>query len=157
MKLFVYTCNIMKDLIDKRGIEYQSAEGATLEGYQFVFTKPSMRQANKGYPGLMKREGVRVEGVLYEMEEGEVAKLDKYEGLLDDPPRSKRVPVTVELVKDGTKVETEMHFALQSKEGLRPSDLYIRRLLSGVETYGLSEEYAEYLKTFETVKNEPRR
>jgi gamma-glutamylcyclotransferase len=157
LKIFVYSCNIMKELIDQRGIKYQSAEGAVLDGYQLVFTKPSMRQANKGYPGLLKKEGTRVEGVLYEMDESEVAKLDKYEGVLDDPPRSKKMRVTVEVVGDGRKVEAEMHFALQSKEGLRPSDLYIRRLLSGVETYGLSKEYAEYLKTFETVKNEPRR
>ena len=154
MKLFVYSCNVKKDLAERRGLKYTSADGAVLEGYELGFKKPSLRQANKGYPSLEEKEGARVEGVLYDVDEETLASLDGYEGI---PERSKRIPVKVRLVKDGTDVECETHYGLVFKEGLRPSDLYIRRLLSGVETYGLSDEYAEFLKKFETIKNEPRR
>jgi len=153
MKLFVYSCNIMKELADQRRLKYTSARGAVLDSYELGFKKPSLRQANKGYPSLHPKKGSRVEGVLYEMDESEVAKIDQYEGI---PERSKRIPVKVRLVEDGSEVAAETHFGTVFKEGLRPSDLYIRRLLSGVETYGLSQEYAAFLKTFDTVKNEPR-
>jgi gamma-glutamylcyclotransferase (GGCT)/AIG2-like uncharacterized protein YtfP len=154
MKLFVYSCNVKKELAEQRGLKYTSADGAVLEGYELGFKKPSLRQANKGYPSLEEKEGARVEGVLYDVDEETLASLDGYEGI---PDRSKRIPVKVRLVKDGTEVECETHYGLVFKEGLRPSDLYIRRLLSGVETYGLSDEYAEFLEKFETIKNEPRR
>ena len=154
MKLFVYSCNIMKDLAAQRGLKYTRADGAVLEGYELGFKKPSLRQANKGYPSLEEKEGARVEGVLYDVDEATLESIDNYEGVSE---RSKRIPVKVRLVNDGTEEECETHYALVWKEGLRPSDLYIRRLLSGVETYGLSDEYAEFLKKFDTVKNEPRR
>ena len=154
MKLFVYSCNIMKDLAAQRNLKYTSADGAVLDGYELGFKKPSLRQANKGYPSLEEKEGAHVEGVLYDVDEATLASIDSYEGI---PDRSKRIPVKVKLVKDGSEEECETHYGLVFKEGLRPSDLYIRRLLSGVETYGLSDEYAEFLKTFDAVKNEPRR
>lgn len=88
-----------------------------------------------------------MEGVLYEIEDSGISKLDKYEGY---PDHYGRRSVKVQL-DDGQEVEAITYVANSDKirDGLKPSNKYLSHLLKGCDL--LPKEYYKRLMELETL------
>ena len=88
-----------------------------------------------------------MEGILYEIEESDLSRLDKFEGY---PFHYRRTRVYVKL-DSGEEVEAITYIAQQEmvKDGLRPSKEYLSHLLKGCDL--LSKEYHEKLRKTSTL------
>ena len=79
-RYFAYGSNMNPQRVKDRGIRYQLAMGAVLDGYALVFDKTSRNHAGLGHANLVVAPAARVEGVLYWLDErDEIRKMDKFE------------------------------------------------------------------------------
>jgi cation transport regulator ChaC len=147
MKYFAYGSNMDPDRMRRRGVRFSKRERAVLKGWRLEFNKASSRDPKEGYANIVKDEKGIVEGVLYEIPEEDVAKLDRCEGF---PEHYGRIRVEVEL-GDGSRVEAVAYVAQPAwvREGLKPSRGYLEHLLRGSDL--LSRGYVERLKKQETL------
>jgi gamma-glutamylcyclotransferase (GGCT)/AIG2-like uncharacterized protein YtfP len=101
----------------------------------------------EGLPNIVKDEGGLVEGILYEIVDEDIEKLDKYEGY---PQHYYMQRVKVKL-QGGEVVEAAVYIARQemTAEGLKPSRKYLNHLLKGCDL--LSKEYCEKLRSTPTL------
>ena len=120
---------------------------AVLEGYRLVFNKRSTRNPREGYANIVKDESSVVEGILYEIAEEDIERLDRYEGY---PYHYYREKVRVRL-PNGDTVEATVYIARQemTAEGLKPTREYLNHLLKGCDL--LSKEYCEKLRNTSTL------
>ena len=88
-----------------------------------------------------------MEGILYEIEESDLSKLDRWEGY---PSHHRRARIYVRL-DNGEEVEAITYIAQleKVKSGLRPSKEYVSHLLRGCDL--LSQKYCEKLKRTPTL------
>ncbi|MCX7929029.1 MAG: gamma-glutamylcyclotransferase, partial [Patescibacteria group bacterium] len=76
------------------GIIFSTRERAVLEGYRLLFNKVASRNSKAGYANIVPDHTGVVEGVLYEIDERDLEKLDKYE---EYPSHYGRLKVKVKL------------------------------------------------------------
>ena len=120
---------------------------ARLPGYRLTFPRQSDRWRG-GVAGLEKAPDEEVWGVLYEIDEADVHKLDRWEGV---PKRYKRRTVKVKLREGNAEVEAFTYFAKPEPGGpFRPTREYLDHIVRGAEQHGLPAEYIEKLKKIET-------
>lgn len=131
----------------ERGANFSKREHAVLEGCRLEFNTIVSANSQKGYANIVEdKEGI-VEGILYEIKDSDIKKLDSYEGY---PWHYNRREVEVKL-DNGQKVKAVTYIANPDKvkEGLNPSKEYLYRLLKGCDL--LSEEYCEKLRKWKTL------
>jgi len=85
----------------RRGIRFSRREHAVLEGFRLEFNKLSSRNPREGYANIVKDAESVVEGILYEIEESDLRRLDRWEGY---PSHYRRARVYVKL-DNGEEVE----------------------------------------------------
>ena len=88
-----------------------------------------------------------MKGILYEIEESDLSKLDKFEG---NPSHYRRTRIYVKL-DNGEEVEATTYIAQPGKvnSGLKPIKEYLNNLLKGCDL--LSKEYCEKLRRMPTL------
>ena len=101
LKYFAYGSNMDPERMRRRGIKFSRREHAVLEGFRLEFNKVSSRNPREGYANIVKDPEGIVEGILYEIEESDLSKLDKFEGY---PLHYRRTRIYVKL-DNGDKVE----------------------------------------------------
>lgn len=131
----------------QRGIKFLGRERAVLEGWRLGFNKVASRNSREGYANIEKDEKGIVEGVLYEIRDPDLRKLDRDEGY---PNHYGRIKVRVKL-DDKQDVEAITYVAQPDRvrSGLKPSREYLDHLLKGCDL--LSEEYCKMLEGRETL------
>lgn len=138
---FAYGSNMnteqLENRIGRRGVSWKIA---CLPGYELVFDKPSCD--GTGYANIRVKAEATVYGVLYELTEPELRKLDAYEGV----PRHYRREKIVAVLEDGERVVAETYIAVLTREVLRPSEGYLSRIIEGAEEHGLPADYIEGLR-----------
>ncbi|PMP98165.1 MAG: gamma-glutamylcyclotransferase [Thermodesulfobacterium geofontis] len=146
IKYFAYGSNMDPQRMKERGVNYISRKPAILEGWKLVFNKISSNNPNEGYANIIKDKNSKVEGCLYEVEESEIKKLDKYEGYPNHYTRTE-----IEVMVEGNKVFATTYKANPEKisDALKPSKEYLNHLLKGYDCF--SKEYLEKLKKTETL------
>lgn len=98
-KLFTYgTLSRRRRLEALVGRKLAEPSEAVLPGYKKYPTP-------RGYPIILPHEGEEVTGLLWEIEEEDLAPLDHYEGSDEDPPFYTRHRVQVEVLDRGKRVE----------------------------------------------------
>ncbi len=80
MNYFSYGSNMSSNRLKKREIRFYSREKGILKGYRFVINKMSYKNKNIGYANIVKSENDIVEGILYNINEEDIKKLDIREG-----------------------------------------------------------------------------
>jgi len=143
---FAYGSNMSARRMQERGVRFSSRRHATLDGFKLVFNKASSNPG-EGHANIVREEGSVVEGVLYEVDEEGLRRLDECEGY---PRHYDRVVVPVRL-DDGRVVEAFTYVAQPdaTKDGLRPSRRYLSLLLDGCDV--LPRSYRERLARTETL------
>ena len=144
MRYFAYGSNMDPDHMRIRGVMFSKREHAFLDGWRLVFNKTSCRPG-EGYANIEKDIDSTVEGILYEIEDADIGKLDEYE---DYPEDYDRIYLKVRL-DDGAVIEAFAYIAQPDrvKDGLRPTREYLSHLLKGCDL--LSEQYCLMLMSQE--------
>ncbi len=144
---FAYGSNMNPERMRERGINYSQRKPATLKGWKLAFNKVASKNPKEGYANIISDINSIVEGILYEIYDSDISKLDKYEGC---PEHYCRILVKV-LMHDGQEVEAITYVANPNKirDGLRPSKEYLSHLLKGCDL--LPKEYCERLREIKTV------
>jgi len=86
MKYFAYGSNMDPKRMKERKIRFSERKHAVLKGFRLEFNKISTRNPNEGYANIVRDEKGIVEGVLYEIRDEDIEKLDS----------TKDFPVTIQ-------------------------------------------------------------
>jgi len=134
----------MKD----RKVNFKKRELATLKNYELCFNKQSSRNPEEGYANLSPEEDTVIEGVLYEINDEDIVKLDRFEGYSNHYDKK-----TIEVkLKSGKEVYALVYIAQPDKikEGLKPTKEYLNHLKERQDL--ISEEYNNSLQSVDTLK-----
>jgi len=147
MRYFAYGSNMDPERMRERSISFSQRIRAVLKGYRLEFNKVASRNPQEGYANVVKFENGIVEGVLYEIPDSDLSKLDRFEGY---PNHYNRVKVKVKL-NDGQEVEAVAYIAQPNKmrDGLKPSRDYLDHLLAAKDI--LSESYRRKLEAWQPL------
>ena len=143
---FAYGSNMSLNRMNERGCKINSSNRGILQDHKLVFNKKSGKFRNTGFANVIPNPGTDVEGALYEIDDSDILKLDKWEG---SPNHYKRIVKNI-LTEVGIK-EAYVYIASSEwiSEGLKPSKSYIKYLLDG-KLY-LTQSYFNYLRNIETT------
>jgi gamma-glutamylcyclotransferase (GGCT)/AIG2-like uncharacterized protein YtfP len=77
---FAYGSNMNDKRMTERGVNFLSKEKGILKGYRFIINKKSQKNSNIGFANIIRDDNSEVEGIIYEVSEDDILKLDKFEG-----------------------------------------------------------------------------
>lgn len=145
MKLyFAYGSNMDSKQMNQRCPENRLIGKAILPGYRWVITR-------RGYANVLPSQQDAVEGVLFEISEGDEALLDRYEGV-DQGSYFKR---TVRVLHNGQVRQAMIYVDPVEEEGTAKKE-YIHRINEAVGDAGLSGKYVQrYIRRFIPENGEP--
>jgi gamma-glutamylcyclotransferase len=143
---FAYGSNMDLLRLRERAVLPRERRAAVLPGYRLSFNKRSTATIGEGKANIMATVNESVEGILSEVTEEEMGKLDRCEGV---PAHYLRAIVVVKM-KNGTEVDSVTYVANPSMvmDGLKPTKEYLSHLLAGRSF--LSGEYLRWLEGAET-------
>lgn len=145
MRYFAYGSNMSENRMEERvGGQYRILGKARLMRYKLVFNKQSSKNPLNGFANVMEAPESIVEGVLYEVSEAGMLKLDGNEGV---PVHYRRALVQVETDEGVQEATTYIACQEEVREGLLPTEEYLDHLLKGRKY--LSEAY------YNTLKDQP--
>ncbi|MFQ5957675.1 MAG: gamma-glutamylcyclotransferase family protein [Candidatus Brocadiales bacterium] len=148
MKYFAYGSNMDAKRMEERNINFTQRMRAFLKGFELRFNKMSSNDPeNEGYANVVPDEKGIVEGVLYDILDSDLPKLDIREGY---PEHYDRVNLKIE--SHNYKEQEAVIYIAQPdkvKEGLRPTKDYLNHLLAAKDI--LSESYYRRLECWETL------
>jgi len=143
MKYFAYGSNCNPSVMERKGVEYTSRTRASLEGYRLRFNKMALRDrlpTGIGFANIDDDPEGRVEGILYDIADEHLEKLDASERY---PDHYVRIEVTVESADGPRTCFTYQARPDKVAEGLRPSRNYLNHILAGGDF--LSRQYYDAL------------
>lgn len=143
---FAYGSNMDSQRMKQRGVSFLSRKKAFLKNWKLVFNKVASKNPNEGYANIIEKNGGAVEGIVYEIDEGELKKLDSYEGC---PLHYFRKSIIIEIEQNKKEAIAYIANPHQTKDGLKPSKDYLKHLINGTDI--LSEDYKEKLKNTKTL------
>ena len=140
---FAYGSNMSEERFTDRRIISHVRQKGILKDYELVFNKKSYNK-DLVYANIEYKEGEEIEGILYEIDEKDLKRLDKFEAY---PKQYNRK--LMDIITNEGKVPAWVYIAQKEwvVEGLKPTKEYMDYLLDGKEF--LSEEYFEKLKKIE--------
>jgi len=147
MYYFAYGSNMNPERMKERDVSFTMMKKAVLKGYRLQFNKLASGNPSEGYANIEPWDKGIVEGILYDISEADIKKLDKHEGY---PAHYSRINLKVKL-KDSDELEAVVYIAQADrvKEGLKPRRAYLQHLLAGEKL--LSPEYIKQLRLQETL------
>jgi gamma-glutamylcyclotransferase len=154
LSYFAYGSNMDPKQIKERLGRIPKTQCASLKDYCLRFNKVDQKMAGVGYANIIHSRGKTVCGVLYEVTEEEMNKIDHYEGISRGHYR--RESVEVEIASDNNNRACAIAYIAyrgKIKEGLRPTAEYLKRLLAGRKY--LPEEYLKQLEKTPLIERNP--
>jgi hypothetical protein len=157
MMYFAYASNLNPELLRDRCPGHAVIGLAVLHDYRLVFPRYSSHWEG-GAAGLARAHGESVWGILVELTDDDLARLDHVEGWRDDGDHHNlydRDSVMVDLVRpdDGSvprRVRAVTYFA-RPLNPCPPSRRYLDTILAGARHHRLPDEYLEKLRTIEAA------
>jgi len=139
IKYFAYGSNMCVTRMIKRGVTPLSRTQGILNNYVLKFNKKSSK-GDWSFANIEESEGDAVEGIIFEIRESHLEKLDKFEGA---PVHYRREKINVSSC--GNKIECITYIAQNDYivEGLKPTDDYMKFLIEGSSL--LSPDYQKML------------
>ncbi len=127
-------------------MEFSQRNRATLHGYRLEFNKVSSENPDEGYANIVQFENGIVEGVLYEIRDTDLSKLDEHQGCPDQYER-----IRLEVVLAGQRAKAFAYKARPEKVkfGLKPTMEHMGHLMAAGSL--LSESYRRKLSVWETL------
>ncbi len=145
MLYFAYGSNMARVHMKARCPSAKFVAAAKLKDHQLMFDMMA-RMWDGGVADVRPAKGHTVEGVLWDVAEAELPRLDAYEQC---PQVYRRQPVEVEA---GGKLVKAFAYVGAAPAGRgAPSKRYLRLLIQGAEEHDLSLPYVEYLESIKTI------
>ena len=139
---FAYGSNMKIDRMSKRAPSTKLLGYAKIRDHQLVFNKIS--RDGSGKANIVESNSSVVFGVLFDIEEQDILRLDDYEKGYD------KQDITV-IDHDERPLNAFTYISTQVKEGLIPFDWYLEMILQGAIENKLPKYYVENLRKFESV------
>jgi gamma-glutamylcyclotransferase len=132
MYYFAYASNLNKKQMKERCPNAKPVSVATLSHYRLVFVGWS-RKWHGGYANIQPFRGEKVIGVVYEVSEEDMKKLDKYE---DCPGTYNRINV---ILNDdfGRRIDAVAYIRAGRAEAALPSKEYLAVIEQGCRDWGI--------------------
>ena len=145
---FAFGSNMLKARLEERVSLVKSLGKATLKGYSFSYSKLSVIDKS-GKGNIHPNKKSNVEGVVFELTQSQIEKLDKYEGV---PHHYLREIKTITF-DNQQMIEAFIYIANAKKidQGLRPTKEYLKRVLAGAHEHELSAHYISQYLDVETL------
>ena len=145
---FAYGSNMSKKRLKERKIIATNPRPAHLSGYRLEFNKVAKCSARVAYANIVIDANSLVEGILYDIDETNLEKLDHFEGCKSGDYKRSKVNVRL---SDNQQIIAETYIACleKLKEGLKPCKEYMCFLFDGKDY--LSPNYLRKLEAVETV------
>jgi len=143
MNYFAYGSNMSSQRLIERVVNFISKEKGTLKGYRFIINKKSQKNPNVGFANIIRDDNSEVEGIIYEIKNEDILKLDRYEGA---PKHYKRETYIIN--------DKECVIYIANNEWTSPTELeatleYKNFILEGKDF--LSENYYKKLLEIKTI------
>ena len=151
MFYFAHGSNIDRPQMQVRCPAAQYVAVAKANGYRLCFPRWSRVRAS-AVASIEAAKGETVWGVLYEIDQGGLDRLDIAEGLLPlrDPALNTCRRLVLEVERpDGRAVEAVTHVAIPAADPGKPSASYLLVLVRAAVALGLPEEFIARLKAVE--------
>jgi gamma-glutamylcyclotransferase (GGCT)/AIG2-like uncharacterized protein YtfP len=133
MYYFAYASNLTQRQMLERCPDAKPRFTATLPNYKLIFTGWS-RQWHGGVASIKPFRGEKVAGAVYEISEGDLRRLDKYEGY---PSIYNRREVVV-FPEDGEAVKAVAYIKVEQSEETKPSLEYLATIRQGYRDWGIT-------------------
>jgi len=147
---FAYGSNMQRSTFTgRRGIAPAAADAARARGWRLVLDKPPMIPSGHGFANLTADPDAEVFGVLYDLTAEEIAHVELTEGVgLGNYRR-----VEIEVVRLAANAPTRAFTLVSDRRDpqLRPSTIYVARLVEGAEEHGLPAEWIAHLRAVPTT------
>lgn len=144
MFYYAYGSNMNDKRMTERGVNFLSKEKGSLKGYKFVINKKSQKNPNIGFANIIRDDNSEVEGIIYEVSQEDILKLDKFEGF---PKHYNR---DTYIINDKKCVIYIANNNWTSTNELIATEEYKNHILEGKEY--LSEEYYNKLLEIKTTQ-----
>lgn len=135
---FAYGSNMSRLRLEQRVGLVQVLGRGRLDGHRHRFSKLGRDGTGKG--NIEPHEHASVWGVLYELEDGQLARLTEFEFGY----RHTLVPVAL-TAESGRAVGASSFAALQIVEALEPTAAYIEHYQIGMAEHGIPQDYRQQL------------
>ncbi len=152
MLYFAYGSNMCREQMRQRCPDHEHVGVAVLPAHALCFPRTSPVR-NCGVAGLIEKAGAEVWGVVYRLNDRDLATLDRREGY--DPTKSPQVnrytrqPVRV--LMGGKALDCFTYVARPEPGTHVPSAAYLATIILGAEENGLPARYVEALKLVTTL------
>ncbi|WP_182864963.1 gamma-glutamylcyclotransferase family protein [Stieleria mannarensis] len=151
MKYFAYGSNCSPAILEKKRVAFTSARPAVLAGYRLRFNKMALRDglpSGLGYANINEDCGGKVEGVLYEIVDQHLDRLDQSERY---PDHYGRIDVTVQSGLHAVRCISYQARHDKIADGLRPPREYLNHVLEARDF--VSWQYFETLRRSEAFED----
>jgi gamma-glutamylcyclotransferase (GGCT)/AIG2-like uncharacterized protein YtfP len=152
MKYFAYGSNCDPAVMKRKGVGFTSRRRAVLRGFRLLFSKKAMRRnlpEGIGYANLEEDADGTVEGILYEIIDEHLERLDRSERY---PDHYDRIEVTVGTDAAPQRCSTYRAQPDKVRAGLKPTRDYLNHILAAGDL--LSREYHEALARSQTYQGD---
>ncbi len=156
MLYFAYGSNLDPQQMKERCPSSRFECIAFLPGRRLAFTRYSRRRGGGVADAVEDEAGPGVWGVVYDISEEDLMKLDQcegYYGVGEDNAYDRELVSVLANGDEARGLEAFSYFvAKRSGEEHPPSAGYMRQIISGAERWGLPEEYIDFLKGIELAQ-----
>jgi cation transport regulator ChaC len=137
---FAYGSNMAADVMERLCIQPRYVGAASLPGYRLAFTRRSVKTGT-GVADVVRAQGERVWGVLYEISANELAAIDRKEGY---GWAYTRVVLPVQLQADGSERMAVTYTVLsKASAAVPPSRAYLDQMIKAACERQLPHPYLE--------------
>jgi gamma-glutamylcyclotransferase (GGCT)/AIG2-like uncharacterized protein YtfP len=145
MYYFAYGSNMDLKQMKERCSSATLLGSAILNNYKIAFTIFSpLRKC--GCADIVKSVGSTVPGLVYEISDADMIRLDNFEG---HPIHYRRFSISVKMT-DGADINCETYEVNKKSEAIAPSKNYLGIMLSAAETYKFPSTYTDQLRAIQT-------
>jgi gamma-glutamylcyclotransferase (GGCT)/AIG2-like uncharacterized protein YtfP len=147
VKYFAYGSNMSKAQIDERCPRNRLIGIAKLSNYRLCFPRYSEKRKG-GVASISEENGCEVWGVVFELLNEDIARLDRSEGYrVDrDPNMNSYNKISVPVSVNGQLLSCQTYQAVaQGTADFRPSSDYMKLIIVGAREHHLPDEYVKAL------------
>ena len=155
MKYFAYGSNLDQVQMAQRCPGARLIGPAQLANHRMCFPRRSPVRGC-AVASFEQHKGGMLWGVLYELDDDDLKRLDEREGFDPVNPsainRYCRVDVTVQL-NAGGRIEAVAYVAVPEEDAGRPSAHYMKHIIDGAVAHSFPDEYIEILRTIAVIED----
>jgi len=156
MRYFAYGSNLDFDQMRERCAAAKFLCRARLTDYRLAFPRKSVKR-RCGVAGIVSLPGQVVWGVLYDLPDSDLSRLDAKEGYNASRPRAENAYTREQVVVDqegnrGAQLPVQTYIAVPQPNPPLPSQDYMQLIIRGARFWNLPREYITSLERQETSK-----